>query len=127
MTLMHSLSRKTALVLSLAAMLAGLAGCEGAAESHAAQALNANEAEVDAPDAPIPLPEATCAAELDALLAGPYSHVCGWEGLHSYCDFFDLSLEDIAAALGLLADCADGELCCHGTCVSYEDAEAHGC
>lgn len=122
-----SLARSVSLTLTILSSGA-LAGCQttvDSAESHAAQALDAGEA--DAPDAPVPTPVETCADELAALLAGPYADVCGWEDLSSSCRIFDIPLEDILAELGLLTACDEGELCCHGACVSYEDAEAHGC
>ncbi len=39
----------------------------------------------------------------------------------------DLCLDEIAAELGLIVTCQANEICCHGGCVTLEDAEAHGC
>jgi hypothetical protein len=93
--------RRIALLVFL---VGGLAGCEGpprpvADERFAAQALVSD-----------------AGAMTDAALPGP-----------NRCGPLDLSLEDVLAELGILWGCEDDEMCCHGTCVRLEDAEAHGC
>jgi hypothetical protein len=103
--------RRIALLVFL---VGGLAGCEGpprpvADERFAAQALVSD-----------------AGAMTDAALPGP--NRCGPLDLDLDDDGInDLSLEDVLAELGILWGCEDDEMCCHGTCVRLEDAEAHGC
>lgn len=95
------------------ALLVALLGCD----SPALQPLEAAPA--------TPATPTTCAAMIEEH-AGDAA-VCGLDGLLAACELNDLSLEDVLVHLGLLPICGADELCCRGTCVSYEDAESHGC
>lgn len=137
-----SILMKATLLVSFVSLvsLGALAGCEVAAspapeEQTFARALVSSpgatsdedldddlDDDLDAPDA-CTLDDLEDLAELDYSCIEELIATCG---LGHQCPN-DISLEDILAELGIFAGCLDDEMWCHGVCVRYEDAEAHGC